>query len=211
MRTFLRVAQARLLRWLYGGDAFWDAYVEAAPRILQSLEESRNLYRIAARTSRLPGDAAEVGVFRGGSARLIVAALPQRRLHLFDTFRGLPQSDAAADGVLERGRFASSRISVVEFLAGMNIEIHAGMFSQTKRDVSVCQFNFVHLDADLHATTAEAVAFFYPRMVPGGLILVHDYGSKRWPGVQTAVDQYLRAKLHRVIPVGSNQCVIVKP
>ncbi|HEX6559984.1 MAG TPA: TylF/MycF/NovP-related O-methyltransferase, partial [Longimicrobiales bacterium] len=39
----------------------------------------------------VPGALAEVGVFRGGTARVICDAKGDRPLHLFDTFAGLPQ------------------------------------------------------------------------------------------------------------------------
>src|ERR1700722_4801334 len=40
---------------------------------------------------KIPGDMAELGVASGASAMMIAARSPERRLHLFDTFEGLPK------------------------------------------------------------------------------------------------------------------------
>lgn len=53
--------------------------------------EAYTVYSIARSQSRLEGDMAEVGVYQGGSAKIICEAKDQRALHLFDTFAGLPK------------------------------------------------------------------------------------------------------------------------
>src|SRR5438477_4254832 len=50
------------------------------------------IYTTARSTAKLPGAAAEVGVFKGATARLILEALPNKIVHLCDTFEGLPDS-----------------------------------------------------------------------------------------------------------------------
>ena len=49
------------------------------------------------------------------------------------------------------------------------------------------KFSFVHLDVDLYESTKESINFFSPRMIRGGIIVVHDYGCSR--GVRKAVDE----------------------
>src|ERR1035437_2891958 len=66
-------------------------------RITLSLREQYNLFRLAAQAVTLGGDIAEVGVFRGGSAKLICEVKGSARLHLFDTFEGMPEPDARVD------------------------------------------------------------------------------------------------------------------
>ena len=41
----------------------------------------------------IPGDTAELGVFRGDFAAAINAAFPERTIHLFDTFTGFDKAD----------------------------------------------------------------------------------------------------------------------
>src|SRR5665811_557353 len=53
-------------------------------------DEAYQVLSCARATSKVPGDIAEVGVYRGGSARLICEVQGARGLYLFDTFEGLP-------------------------------------------------------------------------------------------------------------------------
>jgi hypothetical protein len=39
------------------------------------------------------------------------------------------------------------------------------------------KFSFVHSDVDLYASTRSVLEFFYPRMLPGGVILTHDFAT----------------------------------
>lgn len=55
-------------------------------------------------TQLIPGEMAEVGVYKGGTAALMLAAEPKKRLHLFDTFEGLP----GGGDYLVKGEYAGS-------------------------------------------------------------------------------------------------------
>src|SRR6185369_6776121 len=70
---------------------------------LQVLEERYNLWILAKSVSHRPGAYAEVGVYRGGSARFIAAAKGHATLHLFDTFAGMPPVNPATDGHFREG------------------------------------------------------------------------------------------------------------
>ena len=56
------------------------------------------------------------------------------------------------------------------------------------------QFALVHLDADLLRPTLYALQFLYPRVVPGGLMIIHDYSSTARPGIAEAVDGFFKDK-----------------
>lgn len=51
-------------------------------------------------------------------------------------------------------------------------------------------FCFVMLDMDLYLPTLEGLRFFYEKMTPGGVILIHDYFTKQLPNVKRAVQDY---------------------
>ena len=36
-------------------------------------------------------------------------------------------------------------------------------------------FALVHLDCDLYAPMRAGLEFFYPKLVPGGFMIIHDY------------------------------------
>ena len=53
--------------------------------------EAYQIYMAAKITEKVPGDIAEVGVYKGGSAKIICSAKGDRVLHLFDTFPACPE------------------------------------------------------------------------------------------------------------------------
>lgn len=144
---------------------------------------------------KVVGSFAELGVYKGDSAKILFLMDPGRKLHLFDTFAGLPEKDLA----MEHGEaatytpvnFADTSIEKVKKNMGMSadIEIHEGYFPETTKGLENECFALVNMDADLYNPTIAGLEFFYPRLSPGGVILVHDYNHK-WEGVIRAVDEF---------------------
>lgn len=71
---------------------------------------------------------------------------------------------------------------------------------QRKESGEPC-FALVSLDPDLYEPTLEGLRYFYPRLAPGGRILIHDYTSCQFEGVKMAVDEYCRAHGLFVVPL----------
>lgn len=132
----------------------------------------------------LPGDMAELGCYRGGSAKVISGMAPHKVLHLFDTFDGLPEDDQ--DGKHKRGEFSASEREVRAFMFGHRVEFHVGRFPETAAGSSFC---FVHLDADTYQSTLAGLDYFWPKLVEGGRIYLDDYGWRDCPGVDRAVSE----------------------
>jgi len=170
------------------------------------------LWQCAKQTGHLMGDAAELGVFRGGASRLIASAAPARRLHLFDTFSGNPGGEASLDGGRANDReFRDTSVEAVRaFLAGCNVEFHPGVFPATAETVRDRSFSFVFLDGDLYDSIKAGCEFFYPRMAAGGIIVIDDYGVPFWPGTKRAVEEYFAQKKERIIALPFLQAMIVK-
>lgn len=155
------------------------------------------LTRLAPRLNGLLGDIAELGVFQGHTARHLSALFPDRTLHLFDTFSGFDSRDIAKEppGSAQAGDFSDTSISAVLSLLPYpeKAAIHAGFFPETVSELPPdCRFCLVSLDADLYAPTLAGLMYFYPRLLGGGAIVLHDYLSSRFPGVRQAVDEFER-------------------
>lgn len=142
------------------------------------------------------GAFAELGVYRGDSARVLHALDPDRKLFLFDTFNGFEATDLEGEEgealSYSTASFADTNKNLVKERIGRSEKVNfiEGNFKDTKYIVENEYFALVHIDADLAKPTAEALRFFYPRMLPGGVIIVHDY-NPRWPGLMQAVDDFL--------------------
>ena len=65
-----------------------------------------------------------------------------------------------------------------------------GYFPDTTSDVDINEtFCFVHLDTDLYLPTLNGLRFFYPKLVKGGYIFVHDFNGVA-QGVRNAVKEF---------------------
>jgi O-methyltransferase len=193
-----RTAAARRIRDIVTG---WETQT-------MGVDEAYVIRAAVLATSKIVGDLAEVGVFRGGTARIICEAKGKRSLHLFDTFQGLPQP-AAIDKGFEKGQYASSLNDVRRFLAGCSdIHFHEGLFPATAGPVMDHRFSFVHLDVDLYDSTRAALEFFYPRLSPGAVVISHDYVE--FAGVRNAFDEFFGNKPEPVLELSGNQCMVVK-
>ena len=156
-------------------------------RTLLPADRLRNIATLARRATAVPGDAAELGVCRGGSAAVICSALPGRQVHLIDTFAGLPADDTEAGGHV-KGEFAADFTDVQDFLRIYRPTYVRGYFPAVTPATNG-PFAFVHLDGDLYETTRDAVAWFSPRMAPGGVLVFDDYAWPNCPGVKRAIDE----------------------
>ena len=67
--------------------------------------EAYMIYSLANARSNFKGDMAEVGVFQGGSAKIICEAKKSSKLHLFDSFEGLPEVSEIDKTRIESYRF----------------------------------------------------------------------------------------------------------
>ena len=149
------------------------------------------------REENIPGDAAELGVFRGDFAALINAAFPDRTIHLFDTFEGFPAEDVEieqAQGLsrAKAGDFSETAADMVERRLPYpeRAVFHKGYFPATFDGCEEKIFAFVSVDADLYAPTAAALPRFFDRLSPGGVLLIHDVNSTQFSGAGKAVREF---------------------
>ena len=146
--------------------------------------------------ANVPGDFAELGVYKGESVRIIHHMDPSRNFHLFDTFEGFEATDLQVEkgeaATYTSENFADTSVTrVLHFLrASDRFIVHKGYFPDTTAGFTSERFALVNIDADLYNPTKAGLEFFYPRLSPGGVLLIHDYNSK-WEGVMKAVDDFI--------------------
>lgn len=141
----------------------------------------------------VPGAVAELGVYQGGSAHLIAGAAPERIVLLYDTFEGLPPVEPGVP-VTEHhtaSEFSAPLSEVWENLScHRNLIYRPGFFPQSAETEKGVTFSFAHIDGDLYQTTRDALAFFWPRLSPGGCLVLDDYEWPDCPGVAYALREY---------------------
>ena len=148
------------------------------------------------KADQVQGALAEVGVYKGDTAKMIHAMDTTRRLYLFDTFEGFAEGDLQFENLndekLESINFSDTSLAAVtSFIEGNeNVKYYPGRFPETTSQLPEEKYAFVHLDADLYQPTREALKYFYPRLSAGGVIIIHDY-NHTWEGVRKAVDEFV--------------------
>ncbi len=163
-------------------------------------------------TAKIEGDIVEIGVWKGGSMLAMMLAherggpntLP-RTFHLYDTFQGMTAPtdlDTDMDGVsatVLMEKFTDNIVckSPLEEVKG-NIEHHTDIVPQyhvgdiLKNTFIPEKIAVLRLDTDWYESTKHELETFYDSVVPGGIVIIDDYGH--WEGCRKAVDEFLESR-----------------
>lgn len=150
---------------------------------------------------------AEAGVYVGKFAWLINMLFPECRLYLYDTFEGFDKRDMEEE--IEKGYSGEKELERLHKLFQTDdlnsqqmmelvkskmshpdkVLFRKGYFPDTIGDERDNKFVFVSLDMDLYQPIYEGIMFFYPRLMEGGYIFVHDYNNSEFEGVKVAIEE----------------------
>jgi len=151
----------------------------------------------------VPGDLIEAGVWRGGATIFMRGVLEaygntDRRVWVADSFQGLPKPDTAAFPIdlnfqRSQGTFAASLDTVKGNFARYGllddqVRFLPGWFRNTLPHAPIGHLAVLRIDADLYESTMEALRDLYPKVSPGGYILIDDY--RILPETKKAVDNF---------------------
>ena len=162
---------------------------------------------LSALREEVPGDFVETGIWRGGCGILMRGALEacqdrERKVWQFDSFEGLPKPDADSfpvDQNDEHWTFGSylgvsldqvkANFSRYELLDDRTIFVK-GWFRDTVPKAQLGPISVLRLDGDMYESTWLVLTHFYPRVSPGGFVIIDDYGAI--PACKAAIDDYRR-------------------
>ena len=175
----------------------------------------------------IEGDIVECGVWRGGSMLAAIRTLQmhgnaERNIHLFDTFEGMTlptEADVEFNGKTAQELLNSSDPNDAESVwCYAPIEGVRAVLTSTGYDAQKLKFvkgrvedtlpaaapdriALLRLDTDWYESTKHELEHLYPRLVPGGVLIIDDYGH--WQGARRAVDEYIGRNrlgllLHRI-------------
>jgi O-methyltransferase len=173
------------------------------------------LISLAQYATHLKGDFAECGVQNGGTALLLSRLLKGRdkTLYLFDSFKGLPKPNITKDYYFQEGQYAADSIdSVKQLLFDFQdfINIREGWMPGTFAGLENNAYAFVHVDVDLYQSNLDCCEYFYPRLVPGGVLLFDEYCEAVAHGEKDAVDEFFADKPESPIALPTGQGLVLK-
>jgi hypothetical protein len=161
----------------------------------------------------IPGDLIETGVWRGGASIYMRACLEAagdqaRRVFLADSFQGLPEPDPGRpkeaafhhSPVMQKlyKRMAATLEDVRANFAAFDllddrVVFLEGWFKDTLPTAPIDRLALLRLDGDYYDSTMEALTALYPKLSPGGFVIVDDYGEDAWTDCRAAVEDYRTA------------------
>jgi predicted O-methyltransferase YrrM len=198
-------------------EGFHVAYERARACTMTSQERMHAVYQAARYLARrgVAGDYVECGVWRGGSSMMAAAGFiaeadVDRRIWLYDTFDGMPppsSRDVRYDGLAAEQLLADesrephtvntwalatledvrANMKATGYPAG-RIEYVTGQVEETIPATAPEEISLLRLDTDWYESTRHELVHLWPRLVPGGVLIIDDYGW--WQGAKEAVDEY---------------------
>jgi len=203
---------------LWRTDAgFLQEYKRLSPGNPYSQDRKYLLREIARAVKDIPGSIAECGCYEGASAFFMAGENPDVPLHLFDSFEGLSdpvdEDNAKEPDILrwKRGDLRSTEEKARSVLSSFeNVYFHRGWIPSKFDEVAREQFRLVHIDVDLYEPTRDSLEFFYPRLSPGGAIVMDDYGFSTCPGAHRAATEYMADKPESIIHSPTGQGIIFR-
>ncbi|MGA0530515.1 TylF/MycF/NovP-related O-methyltransferase [Hansschlegelia sp. KR7-227] len=166
------------------------------------------------------GDVAECGLRFGKSTAFMLSVdRPDRAYCLFDSFEGLsaPSPEDFMEGA-SKAHWEKSDLGVPEDIVKANLagfpnelKFYKGWIPTRFPEVAERSFALLHVDVDLYEPTRDALEFFWPRLVPGGVVVCDDYGSRKCPGAKRAFDEYFADGRGRLMELTTVQALVFKP
>jgi hypothetical protein len=152
----------------------------------------------------IAGDYIECGVWRGGMSAAVAEIIsPNKTIHLFDSFEGLPpakeidgkaallwqqntQAPEYYDNCAADEQFATQAMALAKC---KSFKIHKGWFDQTLPDFNVDAIGILRLDGDWYDSIMVCLKHLFPKVTNGGIVILDDYYA--WDGCAKAVHDYL--------------------
>ena len=148
----------------------------------------------------VPGEVAEVGAFRGGSAKFFCQVFQQKNVFIYDTFVGMPatwdlakgeswfKNDDGGKAYFEPNLLETAKTTLKDC---PNAIICPGFFPDSiPTKAKECRYAYIHFDGDLYQTLIDSLEFFWPRMEPGAILFVDDFCREQTPGVALALRKF---------------------
>jgi len=222
LRSFQLGVYAKQRRFKKYDGAFEDILSTLDPNreLTVTEEEAYTLFSSIKAVTNVKGAIAEFGVYQGASARIICEVKESKPIYLFDTFEGMPN-----EKITDKDRWRADthkdtdQASVSHYLQEFdNKTFVPGIFPESvmnRPDLDQVRYSFVHLDVDLYESTIAALTYFFPKIVPGGRLVSHNYNLKdtdggNTPGVKRAFDEFFSHCSSIVIEIAETQCIVIK-
>lgn len=197
---------------------FLEFYGRVKPNTLMDPYKAYGLWMLVQQAAKLEGALMEVGVWRGGSGALIAKRAElcgvEDPVYLCDTFEGVVKA-TGSDSHYRGGEHSDTSEAIVRELVGRlglaRVVVLKGVFpDETAAQVQADRIRFCHVDVDTYESARDILAWVWPRLVPGGIVVYDDYGFPRCDGIRDYVDEQLALPDRLVVHNLNGQAIVFK-
>lgn len=201
---------------IYRNQDFVKVYEKCQGYTMTHVARQYGLYEACCYLSknRIAGDIVECGVWQGGSSMICAYALQDqqdtnRHLWLYDTFAGMNEPtdrDIDMDGIAAKDSWESlnaeyyrpEKVGLKAVTANLlqtgypseRLHFIQGPVESTIPQTLPEKIALLRLDTDWYESTRHELEHLYPRLVPGGVLIIDDYST--WQGARQAVNEYFQ-------------------
>lgn len=174
-------------------------------------------YELYKKSLQIPGAIVECGLFKGVSFirfsifRELFENPYSKKIIGFDIFGEFPETSYESDKqfrtnfIESAGKESISKEQLIELLRNKgtdnNIELIEGDIVDTVPEYCKkhpeLKISLLNLDTDIYEPAVTILEYLYPKIVPGGILILDDYGV--FPGETKAVDDYFRGKNVKIL------------
>jgi hypothetical protein len=178
----------------------------------------------ATQCAALEGDFVECGVHTGILAGSIMTwldfgSMNDKKYYLLDTFEGIPVeqiSSLEASLIEQMNRKyptgdATFLMAKSKFKKWSNAKIIRGKVPETLDQVESEKIAFLSIDMNVASAEIAAAEHFWPKLQPGGMILLDDYGWEAHIYQKLAFDEFAKANHINILSLPTGQGLIMKP
>ncbi len=203
---------------------FFDdpVFTEAFKKAAQSPQDESLAWRVhtlawaAQHCLHMEGDFVECGVYKGFSSFFLTTYLNfsavNKSFYLYDTFAGIPEAYREGSPVPEEG-YAECGLyeqAMARFAPFANVKVIQGVVPDSLQAQSPEKIAFMHIDMNSARAEVEALEVLFDRVVPGGMIVLDDYGWQWYRAQKEAEDQFLNSRGYSVLEIPTGQGLVIK-
>lgn len=200
------VVEADYSPWLCDVE-FLSVWEQVRHHTLVDVMRCWELWCLVEQAAKVPGAILEVGTWRGGTAGILGVRAKRlgltEPLYVCDTFAGVVKA-SARDGTYKGGEHADASADDVRRLLTQTLGLEAaqvlvGVFpDETGVRIPEGPLRLCHIDVDVYESARGVLAWAWPRLSGGGLVVFDDYGFSSCPGVTDLVNE-MRSLPDRIV------------
>ena len=170
---------------------------------------------------RVEGDFVECGVFKGFCSAVLCKYLKfgnvPRDFYLYDTFSGLPEETSTDE---ERSGWNRAYKTIdgdalykevcLTFSSYPNVKVVRGIVPFSFEEKSPEKIAYLHIDMNSENAEILALENLFDRVVPGGVVILDDYGWQCNARQTIAESAFMKEREHMILELPTGQGLVLK-